>query len=404
MKHLFLLFIICPLISVAQSRSSGSRELAEKFQPRNCVALSDSQDSTIFVFIGQTEITNRMYREFVQFVKDSMFTKLMYDSLPFDRAKYFLNAPEKTIKKLTVDNASDGQKARQEYANIYGLNIERSRLFIDDPECIPIITSMYYPGGERFYKDRSIDTRKLKYTLPSGELVAVFPDTLSWINDYYVKYKPDSTVITYSWATHLLYMYFWHPAYDNYPVIGLNQAQILAYCHWYARQLNDNTKDPSLQYSVSIPTIENYTEAMKLCVPPVIKPKIGTEFLTNPILYTRTESAAQCHVHPAYTNETYHRYLQEIDQFIFNEWVKTNSTSPTCPPNKRVLNLLGGPAEVVQNPKEPDYTTVLGGDYYLGIVDPNGIQANTLFYQRLLDKEQGYSFVSFRVLVTVTSK
>jgi 50S ribosomal subunit-associated GTPase HflX len=40
---------------------------------------------------------------------------------------------------------------------------------------------------------RKVDVRKLKYTPPSGELIAVFPDTLSSIIDYYVKYPVDAT-------------------------------------------------------------------------------------------------------------------------------------------------------------------------------------------------------------------
>lgn len=385
MKNLLLLISFCPLLALSQH----SRELPKKNQPKNCIALSDS------TFIGQTEITNRMYREFVQFVKDSMFTHLLYDSLPYDRAKYFLKAPEKTLKKLTDDQ-------RPEYAKIYGLNYEYYKAFIDyDSLYVARAKSMYYPDADRFYHRREVDVRQLMYTLPAGETVPVFPDTLSWIKDYYVKYAPDTTQFRDSWASSLTNMYFWHPAYDNYPVVGLNQAQILAYCHWYARQLNENTKDPNLHYSVSLPTMDDYTAAMKLCVPAVVKRKIGQEYLVNPIIYERNEDQSATHIHKAYNDmDAFSKMTPDI--FVMQEWVKTNATSPTCPPERRVCNLLGGPAEVVQNPKEPDYLTVLGGDYYLGIVDPNGIQANTLFYQRLLYKDQGYSFVGFRVLVRLT--
>ena len=373
MKLTLLLLSFVPLFSSAQ--------LKEKYIPRNTIVLNDS------TFIGQTEITNQMYREFVNFVKDSMFTHLLYDSLPYSVAKKFLNAPEKTLKKLTEDK-------RQEYAKIYGLNYSAYKPMIEhDSLVITKTTSMYYPQTNRFYKRREIDVRKLKYTLPSGELVSVYPDTLSWANDYYVKYDPvDSAEYHYSWADDFLQYYFWHPAYDNYAVVGVNQAQILAYCHWYSRQLNASEEKSNVFYTVSIPSIYDYTEAVKICVPGVVSSTIGSENLINPIIYNRNPREASTHIHPAYQNILPSIGLKSVEEYVMREWVKINATSP-------ILNLLGGPAEVVKPSKEPDYMTVLGGDYYLGIVDPNGIQANTLFYERLLYKEQGYSFVSFRILV-----
>lgn len=383
MKNLLLLFAFCPLLVFSQH----SGELAKKYIPANTVALDHH------VFIGQTEITNRMYHEFVSYVLDSVFTDLLYDSLPYDRAKYFLNVPEKSLKNLTADK-------RPEYAKIYGLNYSYYKTHLDwDSLCYAKAKSLYHPESARFYHRREVNINKLLYTMSPGELVPVYPDTLSWVNDYYVKY--DSSEV-YDYVGSATNMYFWHPAYDNYPVVGLNFQQIQAFCHWYGRQLNKNSRNVNLHYSVSIPSLADYTKAMQLCVAPVIKPYIGPEHLINPILYTRTGHAATYHIHKAYGHTNY-SFIKEKDQFVMQEWEKVNAISPTLPPDKMILNLLDGPAEVVQNPKEPDYMTILGGDYYLGIVDPNGIQANTLFYQRLLYKNQGYSFVGFRVLVTVTS-
>jgi gliding motility-associated lipoprotein GldK len=123
---------------------------------------------------------------------------------------------------------------------------------------------MYLPEHERFFRRKEIDTRKLMYEYywvdlhaaakkdftesadfrnaglanrPQGlrdrsvyvrkETIAVYPDTLSWIHDY-----------TYSFNDPMTEKYFWHPAYDNYPVVGVNWKQARAFCVWRTEFLN----------------------------------------------------------------------------------------------------------------------------------------------------------------------
>jgi gliding motility-associated lipoprotein GldK len=53
------------------------------------------------------------------------------------------------------------------------------------------------------------------------ESVNIYPDTLCWIHDF-----------TYSNNEPMTESYFWHPVYDNYPVVGVNWKQARAFCHW----------------------------------------------------------------------------------------------------------------------------------------------------------------------------
>ncbi len=382
MKTILLLISFFPFVGTAQ--------LPSKYIPRNTIALNDS------LCIGQTEITNAQYREFVRFVQDSIFSHLLYDSLPYSRAKNFLNAPAKILEQLTVDN-------RQEYAKTYGLNYDylQTTDLVDDSMGISILKEMYYPQAARFYQRREVNTRKLVYRNGSGELIPVYPDTLSWSRDYYVKYKPDSLDPHFYLSQPLVNMYFWHPAYDNYPVVGLNMSQILAFLDWYERKLNANAPEKFLHYTVTLPDLNAYTLAMKGCLSQAVSYQIGPEFLKNPVTYDRTPRVASYHIHKAYNDMTSWPFLKEAEQYAMQQWIKVNSTSPTCPPDRQVLNLLGGPAEVCQTPDNSEKMTILGGDYYFGITDPNGLQENTLFYQRELDAKQGYSTVGFRVMVKV---
>jgi len=60
------------------------------------------------------------------------------------------------------------------------------------------------------------------------EEINVYPDTLCWARDF-----------TYSFNDPMVNMYFWHPAYDNYPVVGVTWKQARAFCVWRTQKLNN---------------------------------------------------------------------------------------------------------------------------------------------------------------------
>jgi formylglycine-generating enzyme required for sulfatase activity len=54
------------------------------------------------------------------------------------------------------------------------------------------------------------------------------PDTLVWIHDS-----------KYTYTESMTRLYFWHPKYDDYPVVGVSQIQAKAYCEWLQNKLNE---------------------------------------------------------------------------------------------------------------------------------------------------------------------
>ncbi len=74
----------------------------------------------------------------------------------------------------------------------------------------------------RNYDGRSDEGRRGgRYSYYMKEKVHIYPDTLCWISDF-----------TYSYNEPMTRMYFWHPAYDHYPVVGVSWTQANAFSAW----------------------------------------------------------------------------------------------------------------------------------------------------------------------------
>ena len=208
-----------------------------------------SQPKTISVsafFMDETEITNNEYREFVNYVRDSIARTLLGEV-----------APE---VYLISENPKTGELYDPPYLN-WKEDIEWNS---DNQDYRDALEEMWIPENERYFGKKEIDSRKLFYEYfwidlqaaarkefrddadyrnaglanrPQGltdrsvyvkkESINVYPDTLAWIHDY-----------TYSFNDPLTEKYFWHPAYDNYPVVGVNWNQAKAFCVWRTEKLN----------------------------------------------------------------------------------------------------------------------------------------------------------------------
>ncbi len=194
-------------------------------------------------YMDETEITNNEYRQFVYWVRDSIaHTKL----------------GEGGIAEHLIDQDDNGEPIDPPVIN-WKTDIEW-----DAVENKEALEDMYLPEHERFYRRKEVDTRKLNYLYywfdlqaaaqkdysqpansqnaslmnrPQGlkdrsvyirkEIINVYPDTLCWIHDF-----------SYSFNEPMTKSYFWHPVYDNYPVVGVSWKQAKAFCNWRTMQFN----------------------------------------------------------------------------------------------------------------------------------------------------------------------
>lgn len=242
-------------------------------------------------FMDQTEITNNEYRQFVYWVRDSIVRFRLGDEELVEGYE---------LKDL---NNMDELTPYQEYVSLnYPDSMQRhidwdKRLIWDknrypSEEYTEIMESIYLPPEERFLGKRIVDARQLIYVyywmdkqkaarkenrveydlkdedgdgeyfsyrdyIKDGrelsdrssffnkEQVPIYPDTLAWIHDF-----------TYAFNEPKHDKYFWHPAYDEYPVVGVNWNQAKAFCNWrsYRRDKYLTETEQMKEYDFRLPS------------------------------------------------------------------------------------------------------------------------------------------------------
>lgn len=213
-------------------------------------------------FISKYEVTNWEYRQFVNYVQDSIFREAIYasNSLTNEQAVLFLSIP-----KGTVYDVKNRTQNRELFPYNYDFDYRKE---IKDEVIIPILSQFYLRPNPRYYISRQLDTKYLnyRYSATSHDLqtqetdsgfmieqnINIFPDTLCWIklDAYYPSLDPKSN------------MYFWHPAYDNYPVVGINWFQAKAYLHWKQKKLERELPEIAALFEYDLPNTVEYEWAI----------------------------------------------------------------------------------------------------------------------------------------------
>ena len=178
---------------------SGDQDVANTFIQR------PKQISISGFYMDETEITNNEYRQFVHWVRDSL-------------AHAYLDH--------YIDTEDGDQRIDWEY------DIDWQDEALED---------LYYQGDDRFAGRKEYDVSKFLFEYQwydwkgaaadrgrsprnafiKRRTVNIYPDTLVWVRDF-----------AYSYNEPMARNYFWHPAYDDYPVVGVDWRMANAFNYW----------------------------------------------------------------------------------------------------------------------------------------------------------------------------
>ena len=169
-------------------------------------------------WMDATEITNNEYRQFTNWVRDSISAKLMgmvkqspdgVELVDWEKAKKIDYGKKETFEKIdaiivSADNRLFGKKELDAKKIVY-----QSEVF--DYKAAATNRDQTGPRSAFIVKQE----------------IPVYPDSLVWVRDF-----------AYSYNEPMAKRYYGHPAYGNYPVVGVNWKQATAFCEWRTQFLN----------------------------------------------------------------------------------------------------------------------------------------------------------------------
>lgn len=169
-------------------------------------------------YLNRTEVTNKEYREFVFYVRDSIAHHLL-----------------------------------SHFREGTGLIDWNKPLDWNDDKLAPLLLTT----DERLFTKKEINPAKLIYSIDffgQPEILSIYPDTLVWMRDF-----------NYSYNEPLTKKYFSYSFYDHYPVVGISQKQAMAFCQWKTGQIKKllTGKDVTdVEVIVKLPTNAEWESAV----------------------------------------------------------------------------------------------------------------------------------------------
>jgi gliding motility-associated lipoprotein GldK len=192
-------------------------------------------------WMDRTEVTNQQYRKFVKYVSDSLKYLAVYAG--------GINQAEDTVKvdwnrALRINSNSKAVIEKLNELLLSPDNRIQGKVEIDP-------TKLIYRYSYVDLKAAARTSKGLEQPLSNflvSQTEAVYPDSLVWMRDF-----------SYSYNEPFTRLYFSHPSYNQYPVVGVTWKQAVAFCHWRTNNSNfyldkGNKRDEKIDGIYRLPT------------------------------------------------------------------------------------------------------------------------------------------------------
>ena len=239
-------------------------------------------------WMDETEITNSEYKQFVYWVRDSIIRERLADPafggneafkieedrdgnpvkphLNWNKAIPWRNPTEdeaRAIESVYRINPITGAKEldvrqlnyRYEVFNYteaakrkHRLDPARRILNTDvqpDPEAEVLISkdTAFFDDDGRIITQTIVRPLQSEFDFLNTYIVNIYPDSTAWVNDFDNAYNEP-----------YMRMYFAHPGYNDYPVVGVSWEQATAFCVWRTHYLLAGIKGASYIEPYRLPT------------------------------------------------------------------------------------------------------------------------------------------------------
>jgi len=257
-------------------------------QDQDISGIMNAPSKTVTVrsyYMDETEITNNEYKEFVQWVRDSIVRTKLGEQADYSAITGSNEALDSESSGGIQDYAfpsaeSEDATPYQKYMfeNYWSLadGVDAARPLnwdtdlvwkteeYPDVDYVEVMDSLFINEKDAVDGVRTFDTKHIKYryswfdgdkAVKSGgdrkdflqtEVLQIYPDTTAWVRDF-----------NYSYNDPMHQDYFYHQSYGDYPVVGVSWEQARAFCNWRTKKKNDylrGKKNPTTVPIFRLPT------------------------------------------------------------------------------------------------------------------------------------------------------
>lgn len=243
--------------------------------------ISNEKSSELLRFLKTSIVTNVEYQAFQKFVRDSIAREIIYYNLEMDEssAKY-LNYSKHYYDISNMEWVDYDPSHRERNREYFPFDWSY-KFHYDDASLVPILSDMYLPPSERFYKNKIFDERKFIFryyelterdvlyqdcTQPKIRLknsMRMCAEQFKYVVDKNVNVSTDD----FLWGAKSKHNFdelaaiaqLYSKAFSDKPVSGILGSQAKAFCHWKQYQLQRDFNDKGLNYDVvvTLPLVED---------------------------------------------------------------------------------------------------------------------------------------------------